>query len=317
MNPSHGLDHLLSFALEQPWAITRTMLGMVASVLARRLAAADPPEWRSSVPPRSRSTSASTGIAVIPIYGVIAPRMNLLSDVSGGTSYQAIRKAVGEAVADPEVTTIVLDVDSPGGSCAGASECAQAIRAARERKPIIAQAEFSMNSAAYWICSGATAIVASPSAQVGSIGVFTIHEDLSAALVQLGVKATILSAGKYKVEGNPIEPLTPDARARIQRQVDATYGRFVSDVGKGRAVPVPAVRGGYGEGATVTADEALAAKMIDRVSTLEDTLRQLMTGPPPAARVATVSPPVLTEQTRRTLNAYRQQLARAAGGRLR
>ncbi len=176
----------------------------------------------------------------------------------------------------------MLDVDSPGGSCAGATVFAEQVRKARAIKPVIAVAEYAMCSAAYWVCANATQIVAAPGSQVGSLGVFTMHEDLSKFLADLGVQITFLSAGKYKVDGNETEPLSDTARARIQKHVDQTYGTLIRDVAFGRGVAEAAVRAGFGEGAVVLAEDALSLGMVDRIATLDDTLTRVTTGEAPA-----------------------------------
>jgi len=331
MNRAHGLEHLLSFAIEQPWALTRPMLSVIANVLGRRLAASqgEMAEVRAAaapLPPRRTDVSPAPGIAVIPIHGVIAPRMNQVADFfSGGTSYAQIRNLLHLAVADPSVGTIVLDIDSPGGSCAGATECATSIRAAAMRKPIIAVAEYQMCSAAYWLAAQASEIIASPSASVGSIGVFTIHEDLSKMLEALGITATIVSAGKFKVDANPFEPLSAEARGRLQAQVRTTFGRFVADVAKGRGVTPEAVRGGFGEGAVVTADDALALGMVNAIATLEDTIARVLVTPPrldPARSLPTSNARALESASRpvtdgtRLAHFQQQQRARTLGARI-
>ena len=295
--------HLLSFALEHPWAITAGMLATIADLLARHLTGApsDPAAIAAALVARSNRVPAPYGtprgggtIAVIPIFGVVAPRMNLLSETSGGTSFETLTSQLRAAVADPRVTQIVFDVDSPGGSTAGATEFAREVRDAAATKPVLAHAQHLMASAAYWAMSGATAIIASPSALVGSIGVFTIHEDLSRALEQLGVKRTIISAGKYKADGVAGTALSPEARTHVQQVVDSAYGRFVTDVASGRRVPVATVRNGFGEGRLLDADLALRAGLITRIATRDDVLGAL-DGTAAAASMA----------------AHRQALARA------
>jgi len=234
------------------------------------------------------AASSGTGAAIIPIHGTLAPRMNALSEVSGGATYEQASQALAQCVADPNVGTIVFDIDSPGGSVLGASEFAREVLAARTKKRIVAHANFEMCSAAYWIASCATEIVASPSSMVGSIGVYSIHEDLSHALEQLGVKLTYISAGKFKVDGNDAEPLSDSARARLQGLVDAHYTRFVGDVAKGRGVSESEVRGGFGEGSTLTSDEAMAAGLIGRLDTFDATLARVL--PSSMAPVATARP---------------------------
>jgi capsid assembly protease len=145
-----------------------------------------------------------------------------------------------------------------------------------------------MASAAYWLAASASEIVALPSAQVGSIGVFSMHEDVSKALDEKGVKVTLISAGKFKTEGNPFEPLSDDAKAAVQGTVDFYYGQFTSDVANGRGVAVDSVRAGFGEGRVVTAKDALKLGMIDRVGTLDDVVGDLLRGKAPQGQRASV-----------------------------
>jgi ClpP class serine protease len=189
MRPDRSYEHVLSFALEHPWALTDTMRGIVAGILTNRLLgheASDADIQAALVNRKNLPKPGRGGVAVIPIYGVIAPRMNLMSDMSGGTTFEALTGQLREAMANDQVKTIVFDVDSPGGNAAGASEFAREVMQARTKKPIIAQAQYTMASAAYWPMAGATEIVAAPSAQVGSIGIYAMHNDISKALDDRG-----------------------------------------------------------------------------------------------------------------------------------
>lgn len=295
-------EHLLAYVIDHPWAITHGMRQLIANVIARRIAGEDVDETAigaARVARETRAESIPTGgsVAVIPLHGVIAPRMNLFSEISGGATYEGLGAQLQEAVNDPNVHTILFDVDSPGGNVAGASELAREVLAARAKKTVIAQAAHMMCSAAYWVMSGATEIVASPSALVGSIGVYGIYDDLSAALEQLGIKRTVISAGKYKSEGVGGVGLSAEAQAHVQTLIDGAYGRFVGDVGKGRGVSPAAVRGGYGEGRALEVDGALKLGMVDRIGTLSDTLARI-TRPAPAGalRGASDPPPAATRQ---------------------
>lgn len=318
MGRQHAIDRVVQMALE-PWAITQPMLRVVAGVLARRMAQVEAQDMEFVTRPVTTPNGPTGGVAIIPIHGVIAPRMNLMSDISGGATFEESTSLLRDAVAAPQVSTIILDVDSPGGAVAGATEFAREVLRARAVKPVIAVANFCMASAAYWFSACATEIVAAPSANVGSIGVYTIHEDLSKALDDLGIKVTYISAGKYKVDGNETEPLSDTARARMTEIVTRMYARFVGDVALGRGVTDAAVRNGYGEGAVVTADEALALRMVDRVATLDETIARVLapasaslTGrasadlPDPAA-TSQDPPPADTDQERRR----RQQVVAA------
>jgi signal peptide peptidase SppA len=294
--------HLVAFALEHPWAVTPSMRGLIADILARRLAGLDSDDAAIAAALEARATRevpVPTGgtVALIPLHGVISPRMNLFTETSGGTTAEALTKQTQAAVNDPNVKTIVFDVDSPGGNVAGISELAREVLRARAAKPVIAVANHGMSSAAYWAMSGATELVASPSALVGSIGVYGIHDDISAMLAQLGVKREVFSAGKYKAEGVDGGPLSDDAKAHVLGLIEGAYGRFVGDVAKGRGVKPSDVRDGYGQGRSLNAEQALAAGLIDRIATLQETLARVMqpTTTIAGTRAAVDAPPVHTD----------------------
>jgi ClpP class serine protease len=127
-------------------------------------------------------------------------------------------------------------------------------------------------SAAYWVASQASEIVATPGGDVGSIGVYSMHQDISQALAAEGVTTTLVHAGEFKIEGNPFSPLEAVAREHLQARVDQAYGQFVLAVASGRGVKPAEVEADYGRGRLVGAREALAAGMIDRIETFDATL---------------------------------------------
>lgn len=232
---------------------------------------------RGVVAAASRPTARVAGqIAVLPLFGCIGQHMGMEMQISGGTSTEAFGRAFDDAMKNPDIGAIVIDCDSPGGSVSGVPELAAKIFKARgQGKRITAISNSSMNSAAYWICSAADEIVATPSADVGSIGVFTMHTDTSGAEEQAGIKRTVISAGKYKGEAAPGVPLTDDALAALQARVSECYAMFAGDVAKHRGVAVAAVKSGFGEGRSISAKQALAAGMIDRIATMEELLGEL------------------------------------------
>jgi signal peptide peptidase SppA len=225
--------------------------------------------------PTPRSSSA---IAVLPVWGTITHRNfggGLWALLFGGASTEALSAKVRQLAADDTVSAIVLDVDSSGGVYEGVPELWKTIYEAREQKKVIAVANGLAASAAYYIASAATEVVVIPSGLVGSIGVVHFHVEMSEMLEREGVKYTVTRAGKYKAEGNPFEPLTDEAQEHIQGLVDDAYGQFVKDVAKGRGVKVSDVRNGFGQGRVVTAKEALAEGMVDRIGTLDEVLTKL------------------------------------------
>ena len=206
-------------------------------------------------------------IAVVPVYGPITQRGGWFA-----TSADAIGDAILAAVANPAVGAVVMDIDSPGGSVFGINELGSLIRTARETKPIIAVANSMAASAAYHIAASASTVVVTPGGQVGSIGVLMLHEDVSQAAEKMGFRYTYVSAGKYKVEGNPFEPLGEEAQEEFQREVDRYYAAFVGSVAAGRGVSVAKVERDFGQGRMLGAEAAVSAGMADQVGTLRDVL---------------------------------------------
>jgi len=212
--------------------------------------------------------------------GIIAQHAHQVDNISGpgGTSTERVTNSFRAALAEPSVVGIVFNIDSPGGNVHGVQALADEIFRARGRKPMIAQVNSTMASAAYWLGAAADEVVMSPGAQAGSIGVYALHRDASVAAEKEGFKMTFISAGKYKVEGNAFEPLGDEARAAVQASVDDYYGDFIGSVAKYRGVKVSDVRNGFGEGRMEKDHKAVKAGLADRVATFDDTLRRMATG---------------------------------------
>lgn len=263
-----------------PWAILEEKLHEIAAVLEIRARGGHVATDRIKAAINARGAQPSIfskqgSIAVIPLSGSIFQKANIVTQSSGGTSTEVFGSTMAELVADNSISAIVIDVNSPGGNTAGVPELAAKIMEMRSQKKIVAVANSLMASAAYWIASAASEIVAAPSALVGSIGVLSMHADYSKQLEQDGVKVTLITAGKFKGEGSPYEPLSDDARSGMQALVDDYYQLFVSAVAQQRGVTANEVRTGFGEGRVVLAQQAVKLGMVDRVATLEQTLQQL------------------------------------------
>lgn len=273
--------HILQAVYSRPWAILPSTLALIVDILQFRASGGvlTDDEIQARVGgaqngPRKGGRQV-VNVAQIPIYGPISQRQNLMSASSGGTSVEGIAADFRAALADETIDGIVLEFDSPGGTIDGIPELADEIRAARGSKPIVAHANTLAASAAYWLATAADEVVVTPSGMVGSVGVFTAHQDLSKAAEMDGVKTTLISYGKYKTEANRWEPLSDDAKANLQEQVDQIGAMFVSGLAANRGVPVDAVRKTYGEGRIVLAKQALSAGMVDRIDTLDNTIRRV------------------------------------------
>jgi capsid assembly protease len=216
------------------------------------------------------------GVAVLPIEGVMAPKANLFMQISGGASTQMLGQQVRAAMADSMVTSMILAIDSPGGSVFGTPELGQIIREASAVKPIVSVAEAIMASAAYWAGSAANAVyITGPTVTVGSIGVLATHNYKPNAS---GV-VTEVSAGKYKRIASTEAPLTKDGQAYLQSQVDHIYSVFVDAVAANRGTGTEAVLERMADGRVFIGQQAIDAGLVDGVSTVESMAEQLATNP--------------------------------------
>jgi signal peptide peptidase SppA len=283
--------HLIAFAVSQPWALRPDVMAAYAAVLARRAAVkeglvaraprameddgpvpAGPTTVMSKV---AGGTSRSASIAVIPIRGTIVQRADQLGLCEGGTSTEDISQALRAAMNDDTVGQIVLHQHSPGGSVYGVQELGDEIRTLRKDKPIVGFVSSLSASACYWIGSQCSELYVTPGGEVGSIGVWSAHQNIKAYLEKEGIDVKLISAGKFKVEGNPYDMLGAEAEAFMQSRVDDYYAAFTSAVAKGRNVPVAQVRDGMGQGRVLGANDALAQNMVDGVMTFPELVRKM------------------------------------------
>jgi signal peptide peptidase SppA len=215
-------------------------------------------------------------VAVIQIEGVIAKKMNLFLDISGGASTQLIERDFRDAMADEEVDSILVAIDSPGGAVDGTQELANVIHRARGQKKIVAYTDGSMASAAYWIGSAADQIfISGDTVEIGSIGVVAQHVDISRAQESQGVKVTEVTAGKYKRIASQYAPLSEEGRAVIQEIVDDIYTAFVNDVARNRNTSADDVLKRMADGKIFIGRKAIGAGLVDGVSTFTDLIDDL------------------------------------------
>ncbi len=231
--------------------------------------------------PLDDDTSAIDPVAIIPVYGPIVPHGGMLTMTSSElTSIDRLTQQFRAAQEDPNVTHIVFDFDSPGGQASLVPELAAEILAARGTKPTIAVANTLMASAAYWLAAMCDEVVASPSADIGSVGVYSAHQDFTAAMEESGVKITLVQSdgSPYKTEFSPFVELSDDAKEEMQRRADAIMDDFVAAVAAGRGTTTKDVLANYGQGRCLMATDALAVGMVDRIGTLDSVLQQLHSG---------------------------------------
>lgn len=268
-----------------PWAIRPAKLREIVEIFEARKAGAKlgelEPKFKALGPRANRDQRpyrVEGSVAIVPIVGSLHKRVGFFEAMSGGVGMEAIERTIRGARADAAVKAIVLDVDSPGGSALGPANVAQAIYESRGGKPIVAVANSLMCSAAYEIAAAADEIVVGPDALVGSIGVYCVHEDWSAANQEAGVKVTTIKAGRWKAASNPNEPLSTDGREQLQAMVDEYYRLFLESVARHRGMTAAAVKERMAEGRDWIGQQAIDVGAADRVGVLADVIEQLNAG---------------------------------------
>lgn len=260
----------------QPWAILPGELELLIEIACRR---GDPEALLAKPVARlegSESVTGRDGVAVVPLCGPIVPRANVMTEMSGATSLQMTTLAFNAALDDPAAKAIVLLCDSPGGVVTGIQEFAGMVAAARGVKPVVAYVQGAACSAAYWIASACEAIVAAPTAVLGSIGVVMVLDRDN------GKTVSVVSSGAPKKR---VDPETEDGRAELLRTLDDLHAVFVADVAANRGRTSQYVEEHFGQGGVLVGARAVAAGLADRLGTFEEVLAELSAGRPLAGNL--------------------------------
>jgi signal peptide peptidase SppA len=252
----------------EPLAVRRDFLSDLAKFNGKPYA-----DIRALLPKaRAASSADDSNIAVIPIIGAISRYQSFWSRIfgSGSANVDDIQSQISDALADPTVQAILLEVDSPGGQVAGIADLADSIRAAAGIKPVVAFVSDLGASAAYWLSAAASKIVVSQSAFVGSIGVVATYVDTSKMDEAIGwQEIEIVSSQSPKKRP---DPATGDGRTQIQSQIDALADLFVGAVADFRAASTENVLSSFGQGDIVLAQSAVSLGMADQVGTMADAI---------------------------------------------
>jgi ClpP class serine protease len=216
------------------------------------------------------------GVAVIPVHGTLVQKLGSVRPYSGMTGYDGIRTAFLCALDDPAAQSVVFDIDSPGGECAGMFDLADAVYAARGEKPIWSILNEMAFSAAYALASATDYITVPRTGGTGSIGVVACHVDFSRALEGAGLTVTFITYGARKAEGAPELPLSKDALEHFQADIDTLGDLFVETVARNRGLPASVVRGT--EAATFLGQAGVTLGLADAVMAPHEAFRALRAG---------------------------------------
>jgi len=260
------LDRVIDAVFNQPWAIQPESMDIIAAVIESRLADAESIQAiaRTDLKNDAPQLQIVSGVPVIDIRGVISRRMNLFSQISGGTSIETLDSQFTEALAATG-RAIVFNIDSPGGNVQGVPEFASRVfdAARNSDKTIVSFAETAA-SAAYWIGSQANELFVSEAGTLGSIGVIARIMDASRAEKNAGVDSVTVRSSELKAPGG--DSITPRQMENIRGRVQEFYGMFKEAVSRART---GANINDVSTGETWIGKKAVEMRLADGVSTLE------------------------------------------------
>jgi len=275
--------HIMGEIARTPWAITPDALRGIMAAIDEGIGSADYPAFHGSDPATTDAVAAQLGtrpegsrlsfirdgIGALQINGPIVPRADAFTESSGLTSIDRLTSEFRALEAHPDVTKILLVIDSPGGAITGVSEFAKTVAAST--KPTAAYVYGMAASAAYWIASAADEIHAGDTGLTGSIGVvMTVYK---------GAEDEVEIVSSQSPNKRP-DPDTKEGRQELQSTVDDLAAVFIAAVAENRSTTTKAVEDNFGRGGMVMPTDAIKAGMIDGKATFSEYLGLLVSGPP-------------------------------------
>ena len=206
-------------------------------------------------------------IAVIYLRGLIS---GMEPGAIGDTMVEDMKLQLAQAVADEKVKAIVLHIDSPGGEVTASDTIYNAVRRARDKKPIVVYMGSLAASGGYYVACGAKWLVANETTFTGSIGVIMQSINYEGLMDKVGVHTLTYKRGKMKDMLSGSRQPTDEEKAYLQALIMQTYGKFVGIVAKERGLPEQELRDGIADGRVVSGKDALAAKLVDQLGEVED-----------------------------------------------
>jgi len=259
-----------SLFLNRPIALASARLALMRSAFER---GADAESFLGDrLPDQDAPYQVIGGIAIIPVLGVLLPGSGWCW--SGATYYRDIRICLAAALEDPNVKSLALVINSPGGTVSECFDTADLIYGARGVKPIWAILDDVAYSAAYAIASAADFITVPRTGGTGSIGCVCMHVDITEALAEAGIKVTTFQFGERKTDSYPTTPLSDQARDRVQAEIDEMGEMFVALVARNRGLSPEIIRNT--QAATYLGEHGVALGLADQIATPQEAIGALL-----------------------------------------
>ncbi len=173
----------------------------------------------------------------------------------------------------PNVKAILVRINSPGGAVAPSQEIHEALKHAREKKPVFASMGSVAASGGYYIASAAEKIFANPGTLTGSIGVAMHMKNIQELLAKVGINNSVIKSGSYKDVGSPYRKMTPKELRHLQGVSDGIYNQFVDAVATGRGLPREEAEE-LAQGKIYTGEKAHELGLVDALGGLQTAIRE-------------------------------------------
>jgi ClpP class serine protease len=213
-------------------------------------------------------------VAVLPLFGTLFQHGDMAMDASGGTSTEAWSRDLKRLDANASIKTVVIETHSPGGQVMGTEEAANVVREIRKagRTRIVSVVNSQMASGAIWIGTAAQEVYITPGGKMGSIGVVSMHQDVSKQQEASGVKTTLRAIPAKKILGNELTPLDDEAAAVMDDNNQVVFAKFVAAMARNRGVSTMKVERDFGGGGMLRSDEAVKVGLADGIMTMAEVL---------------------------------------------
>jgi signal peptide peptidase SppA len=213
----------------------------------------------------------SSGVAVLSISGVMMKHVGSLED---GTSTVRVRRHLRAAARDPQISGVMIVVDSPGGSVAGTRDLAEDIAAVARIKPVHVYVDGMCCSAAMWASSQASVISAGPDAIVGSIGTYMPVYDFSGWAKQEGIAVYLVKEGEFKGAGTPGTEITDEQLAEWKRTITSLNAQFVGQIATGLRISSKRAKE-LNDGRVHVGEEAKAMGLVTYVENIDAAMNRM------------------------------------------
>lgn len=238
------------------------------------------------------------GTALMKISGELAPNVGFWGRMMGMTGYNEIIENLSRLSENAQVQRTLLMISSPGGSAMGIEATAEVIERADRIKPVYAFTDSQALSAAYWLGSSARRVYATKTARLGSIGVVTMHKEVTEMLKEEGISIEVLRAGEFKALGTPFEKLDDKARNIITNDLQTMYGFFLEAVGKNRGMTRQTLIEKAAEGRVFFGEDAKNVNLADDVLSLSAVLSRIERNTKSSGQRTPSAAPPSTQQNR-------------------